>query len=100
VAAHIRESTRDGDRLFRWGGEEFLLLLPGVNQEQARALMERLGASVAAEVGMAVVEELRVTLSIGVTLWHRGDTLESVLERADGALYQAKDGGRNQVVSS
>ncbi|MBM5825696.1 MAG: diguanylate cyclase [Cyanobacteria bacterium M_surface_10_m2_119] len=100
VAAHIRESTRDGDRLFRWGGEEFLLLLPGVNQEQARALMERLGASVAAEVGMAVVEELRVTLSIGVTLWHRGDTLESVLERAAGALYQAKDGGRNQVVSS
>jgi len=62
--------------------------------------MERLGASVAAEVGMAVVEELRVTLSIGVTLWHRGDTLESVLERAAGALYQAKDGGRNQVVSS
>lgn len=100
VAAHIRESTRDGDRLFRWGGEEFLLLLPGVNQEQARALMERLAASVAAQVGDAVVEDLRVTLSIGVTLWHGEDTLETVLERADQAMYQAKDGGRNRVVSA
>ena len=100
VAAHIRGSTRDGDRLFRWGGEEFLLLLPGVNQEQAQALMERLGASVADQVGAAVEEALRVTLSIGVTLWRSDDSLESVLERADRALYQAKNSGRNRVVST
>jgi diguanylate cyclase (GGDEF)-like protein len=99
VADHIRDSTRGGDLLFRWGGEEFLLLLPRVDLEQAQVLMERLGATVAEEVGPDLAEDLRVTLSIGITMWRGEDTLETVLERADRALYRAKDGGRNQVVS-
>ncbi|MEB3352946.1 MAG: sensor domain-containing diguanylate cyclase [Cyanobacteriota bacterium] len=99
VADHIRNSTRGGDLLFRWGGEEFLLLLPRLDLEQARVLMERLGAAVAERVGPDLAEDLRVTLSIGITVWRDKDTLETVLERADRALYRAKDGGRNQVVS-
>jgi len=99
VAGQIRDSIRSGDLLFRWGGDEFLLLLPGVTREQAQALMERLASAVAEQVGPAVATDLRVTLSIGVTVWRSEDSLETVLERVDRALYRAKHGGRNQVVS-
>lgn len=94
VAAVLRTGVRATDSVVRWGGEEFLLVLP--NCEQAAALLqaERLRERVAdAEQG----EMGRVTVSMGVAELQRGETLANLMERVDQALYQAKHAGRNQV---
>lgn len=96
--AHTAQATlRATDVLARWGGEEFLALLPDTATPPAIAGMERLREQVAAlrvEFGGA---SIAVTVSIGLTSHHPGDTLEQTLERADALLYQAKSGGRNRT---
>lgn len=96
VAASLRGALRADDRVGRWGGEEFCVLLPRTSLRDARALAERVGHRVA-EAGHAV----RVTVSIGVSEYAAGDAeLQSVIRRADGALYDAKATGRNRVVAA
>lgn len=96
VAASLRGALRADDRVGRWGGEEFCVLLPRTSLRDARALAERVGQRVA-EAGHPV----RVTVSIGVSEYAAGDAeLQSVIRRADGALYDAKAGGRNRVVAA
>lgn len=80
--------------MVRWGGEEFLLVLPYCEQAAALLQAERLRERVAdAEQG----EMGRVTVSMGVAELQRGETLANLMERVDQALYQAKHAGRNQV---
>jgi len=91
-------ALRATDVIARWGGEEFLVLLPDTDMQQALAGMERLRERVAAlrtDVGDGA--QVAITVSIGLTGHHRGDTLAQTLERADRLLYQAKDGGRNKT---
>ncbi len=96
LAAILRKSLRISDLPCRWGGEEFLLLLP--DMDLANGLKK-------AEAIRRVVEEHdfpeagQLTASLGVAVTEDGDDLLSLQERADKALYAAKDGGRNQVVS-
>lgn len=87
------------DLLGRLGGEEFAALLPEVSLDQALDVAERLRAGVEAlRVNNPDGEPLRMTVSIGVALRRdAGDDLESLLVRADSALYQAKSGGRNRT---
>ena len=87
---------REGDQLGRWGGEEFLVLLPHTLLEDALVFAERLRARVAT-TDFALPEP--ITISIGVTQWQSNDSLKALLVRADKAMYQAKHGGRNQVRS-
>jgi len=83
---------RRGDRLGRYGGEEFLVLLPEADAYAARGVAQRIHAAVA--TGHA----LDCQLSIGLTTWQSpDDTLDAMLARADKALYQAKEQGRNQT---
>ncbi|MEY2983771.1 MAG: hypothetical protein RLZZ568_388 [Cyanobacteriota bacterium] len=98
VAQTIRHCIRKEDQLFRWGGEEFLLLLPNVNLAHAQHLMERITPAIAINPVEIQGERICPTLSIGVTIWQTDDSVEAVLERADQALYAAKAGGRNQTV--
>lgn len=98
VAQTIRNCTRDEDFLFRWGGEEFLLLLPNVNLSQAQRLMERITPAIACNAVEVEGERICPTLSIGVTVFRPEDTPEGVVERADGALYKAKHSGRDQTI--
>lgn len=94
VAAVLRTGVRATDSVVRWGGEEFLLVLPYCEQAAALLQAERLRERVAdAEQG----EMGCVTVSMGVAELQRGETLANLMERVDQALYQAKHAGRNQV---
>ena len=94
VAKLIGERIRASEILARWGGEEFILVLPQTDMENAvhlagelRALMQKYEFP---QVGT-------VTASFGVTQYSRGDSMDSLLHRADIALYRAKESGRNRV---
>ncbi|MBT3238837.1 MAG: GGDEF domain-containing protein [Rhodospirillaceae bacterium] len=97
VAESIHSQVRKVDILCRWGGEEFLLLLPDCDAEAARQLAEKIRIAVAAcetHLGSAVIS---VTLSAGITQYTVADSEDSLIRRADVALYEAKQNGRDQV---
>jgi diguanylate cyclase (GGDEF)-like protein len=97
VGAIIARNIRSMDRAGRIGGEEFVILMPDTTSEMARAVGERLrGAIESADVHHADGEP--VTASIGIAVASLSDTVDSLLARADRALYQAKRQGRNRVI--
>lgn len=101
VATAARAVLRDSDVLARIGGEEFLVILPGAQLEQAAALAERLRAAVQAVPMDDLASGLGATISIGVAQVAEADRgPEALLARADAALYQAKAEGRNRVVAA
>lgn len=90
-----REISRT-QTLVRWGGEEFVILAPGLSLTEAGALAETLLEA----VRETSVEGKHLTMSVGIAGWKgRGDTQEKLFERMDGALYYAKQHGRNQAAS-
>ncbi len=97
TAQTVRLHLRLSDALIRWGGEEFLVMAPATRLEGAMGLAEKLRAALAAiefpNVG-------QVTMSLGVSEYALGETLEAWIERTDQALYRAKTEGRNCVVSA
>lgn len=95
LAALIRKSTRKPDRLFRFGGEEFVLLLPGTTLVGLQCAAEHLRSKIAAELEGPAGQ---VTSSLGCAVLGPDEDWTSWLARADAALYRAKAGGRNQVV--
>jgi len=95
VAAIARAQVRAEDLVGRIGGEEFVCILSGLTFSRARALAERLCRAIADESGDDRLPQ--ATISIGLAQFRAGDTPEDLLARADAALYEAKDGGRNQV---
>ena len=97
VAAVMSAQVRDIDRLGRYGGEEFLMVLPATALMEAAAVAERLRQDVAASFLAGAPSPLRLTVSIGVTEWIGDDQVEEVLRRADAALYRAKATGRDRV---
>lgn len=107
VAARIKNELRASDALARFGGEEFVVLLIDANLESAAFVAERIRASVAG--GMIVLSpslQLSVTVSIGVACLEPGSAegqgeaiARALIERADALLYEAKENGRNRVVS-
>lgn len=93
VASSVRRVCRESDILGRWGGDEFMILMPESDGEAALLVAAKIGAELA-------VPEERIpahTCSFGVTDYRPGDTSESFLIRADAALYAAKKTGRNRV---
>ncbi|NYI41292.1 GGDEF domain-containing protein [Demequina lutea] len=98
VAKALREGVRAGDVLVRFGGEEFLALLPGAHAADVAARAER-WRSTLAELRVASEQgPVGVTVSIGVAEASRGDNPDDLLSRADKAMYEAKVGGRDRVV--
>lgn len=98
TATILRANLRDYDTCARWGGEEFMVLLPDVTREAAMQSAEKLRAKVAAQAIRATeVEDTNVTISVGVSLFDGTNTLDAVMREADEALYAAKRGGRNRV---
>ena len=100
VARRLSDTLRPTDFLVRYGGEEFVALLPGATADTARIAAERVRRAIEREeyLGTDATGALRVTISLGVAILQPGDSLEGLIERADVALYQAKAAGRNQVV--
>jgi diguanylate cyclase (GGDEF)-like protein len=99
VAGALRDELRRTDLAVRWGGEEFLVLLPMVDLSRAHAVGERLRARVAKLEVPSSDGTVSVTTSVGVASRQRGDDLMDMVGRADSALYEAKTRGRNLVVT-
>ncbi|WP_271078303.1 sensor domain-containing diguanylate cyclase [Aurantiacibacter sp. MUD61] len=95
VAELARRQARQADVVGRIGGEEFVWLLAGVDARKARALAERLREAV--EGGIEGSALPNVTISVGMAQFRAGDNGDELLARADAALYEAKEAGRNQV---
>jgi diguanylate cyclase (GGDEF)-like protein len=92
----LRETLRESDVAGRWGGEEFLLLLPGADEHGAAQLAERIRIGVAAR-SIPGVPGLRVTASFGVAEYAGETNTEQLVAAADGALYRAKHAGKDRV---
>jgi diguanylate cyclase (GGDEF)-like protein len=90
-------NIRNVDRFGRYGGEDFLLVLPDMPEEGAARAMDRLRAIVADLDWSAFSPGMRVTLSAGVATLKPDETTDSFLARADNALYAAKGQGRNRI---
>ena len=97
LAAAVRERLRPVDHLARFGGEEFVVLMPGADLDEAGQAMTRLQRSLTEALFMHEGKEVFVTFSAGVTAWRPGEDLQPALERADEALYEAKRTGKNRT---
>jgi diguanylate cyclase len=100
VAECLAKSIRATDFVARYGGEEFVMVLPGTSIEDATKLANNIREAVA-QLGFHFRgEPVSVTISCGITSLRTGDKAEDAFDRADKAVYQAKDAGRNRVVSA
>ena len=97
VARRLGEAMRESDVLGRYGGEEFAIVVPDTDLATGRRLAERLRERVAAEPVRTRTGPLRVTVSIGVTATLATEDVATVLARADAALYEAKQSGRDRT---
>lgn len=98
VAQQLRENCREVDSIFRYGGEEFVVLLSQTEETGATAIAERIRLAIANMTTQFQQHTIRITASIGIACLDRGEALQTWFERADRALYQAKQAGRNRVV--
>jgi len=97
VAHRIATSVRDKDLIGRYGGEEFLLIFPETSLQVAQQVAERIRQHIARTPIHLPEHSIPITISIGLTHFQRSDTQESLLQRADSAMYAAKQAGRNCV---
>ena len=98
-AAVLKDRLRAADALARWGGEEFLLLMPGTRLDDARIVLERLRSAIAGSGFDGIAADLKVTFSAGLVEVAEGESQDAAIDRADRALYRAKQGGRDTVES-
>jgi diguanylate cyclase (GGDEF)-like protein len=94
------EALRKYDLLGRFGGEEFLLILPNTNLQQAEKICSRVQESICDYPIKAQGKEISCTVSLGFSTWEEGLSLDKLIMRVDAALYKAKEQGRNTVCSS
>ena len=94
-ATVLNSAVRSGDAVVRWGGEEFLIVLPGCPPQAAQELAERIRNAVAAQQDPTAGQ---ITMSLGVASWRSPEDEMELLRRTDQALYHAKESGRNQVM--
>lgn len=97
VARNSVSALRSSDSIGRFGGEEFVIVLPNATPDIAEAIANRVRAAIEAESSDSFGEWPVVTASVGVAGWRRGEPLTALLQRADEALYEAKRSGRNKV---
>ncbi len=97
LAAQVQARLRPTDHLARFGGEEFVVLIPGSPAAEAQQALTRLQRSLSEALFLHEGREVFVTFSAGVTLWQPGEALEDALSRADSAMYEAKRSGKNRT---
>ncbi len=97
IARILKQTLREQDGISRWGGEEFLILLPETDMEGGRIAAEKIRTSVEEMPWKRGGRKIPVTITLGVAMFSGGD-IKDTLVRADDALYAGKDGGRNRVV--
>ncbi|MHB8743311.1 MAG: GGDEF domain-containing protein [Sulfuricaulis sp.] len=100
LSAILSEALRMPDKVGRYGGEEFLILLPHTGLAPGRKIVDRIRASVSKWDFDLGSRKIRLTISIGVTQFKSGEDLEQLMSHASKALNEAKQGGRNMVVAA
>ncbi len=98
LTTQAKKVVRNIDFIARYGGEEFVILLPEITKERALEIAERVRSKIEKTKLIYNKKTFKVTISIGMTFQIEGDSVESLIERADKALYEAKRTGRNKVV--
>jgi diguanylate cyclase (GGDEF)-like protein len=99
LAALLKKHARDSDIVCRYGGEEFVVIMPGMSLDSARQRIEQLRSELAEVIVRYHDESIRTTLSAGIAGFpEHGDTVETLIAHADEMLYRAKHAGRNQVM--
>lgn len=99
VARHILNHCRKDGFVARWGGEEFVVILPGLTEELLTQRLESIRQSLADKPFKFRQEKVSITASLGGTTKHDNDTPQAMFDRADSHLYRAKSGGRNRVIT-
>ena len=98
VAGILCQRLRDVDRIARWGGEEFILLLPETDVDGSATLADSLREAIDSNLFEFAGERHRITMTFGVAGYRKGESLDSCVARADNALYEGKEAGRNRVM--
>ena len=99
IAQIIKNSLRQQDSVGRWGGEEFILLLPETNLKEGDKVAEKIRNTIASNSFTYQKNKLTVTMSFGVSVYTHAVSMEEIIDKADKCLYFAKDAGRNRVIS-
>jgi diguanylate cyclase (GGDEF)-like protein/PAS domain S-box-containing protein len=99
IARMLRENSRKQDIVSRWGGEEFIILLPETDLGNGAILAEKLRTRIEKEIFIYQDKKIPITLSFGLSVYNKkGLKMDDVIKQADQCLYEAKNGGRNKVV--
>lgn len=96
----VKDTTRPEDIVSRYGGEEFVILLPNTELEEAVHILSRIRRNLTKKFFLHENKRLLITFSAGVAQLQPGELQESIFKRADEALYRAKEGGKNQILTS
>lgn len=99
IAKLLRQTLRETDQIFRYGGEEFTALLHHTSTEEAKLIAERIRVNIAMSPVTLAGDDVFATVSLGITTLEPSDDPDSFFERADKALYKAKNSGRNCVIA-
>jgi diguanylate cyclase (GGDEF)-like protein len=97
LANILRKTLRDGDKVFRYGGEEFVIILNRIDADKCQEIAKRIVKIIGANKLLYKGDTINITVSIGATTYHEGDTPDSLIARADRALYKSKLNGKNQM---
>ena len=98
IAQILTKTVREADLVCRWGGEEFVIFLNKCDVVDAERIAEQIRTKVATQTYEFELYHLNVTLSIGVASYRHDEPLKELMARADNALYEAKNTGRNSIV--
>lgn len=97
IARALKKSIRKSDFIARYGGEEFVLLMPGMPLTHAQKPLEKVRQVIKSIPFKFKEKEVEITISLGATQFVKGDTALSAFDRADAALYEAKNSGRDRL---
>lgn len=100
IAQQLSQRLRKTDFIGRFGGEEFVLLMPGTTVHQGTRVLDELRAGIQECPFHFKAERVTITISLGFTQFSQGDGLDEVFDRADRAMYQAKEQGRNRIIQA
>lgn len=98
LAQSVKSIIRSGDNVYRYGGEEFVVVLNRCERDQAFQIADKIRSKIEHSHLIYGGKTIHLTVSIGVTLHQQGDTFEAILKRADEALYRAKNEGKNRTI--